>query len=81
MCSPLHFGSAAVGAVIGVSSVYALNSKAVCDAAEKVQRGVQATWNALTFDNVATFTFTCVGLSIASKIATPAIQSIYRQIV
>jgi hypothetical protein len=67
----------ALGVGIGLSAVYAINSNAVSTAAEQVGQGILATWNAMTFNNVAGFAFTCVGLSIATSIAFPALRNVY----
>ncbi len=77
MSFPLDPKSLAVGAGVGVTAVYMLNT----DAAARINQKCQAIWAALTFDNVVSATLTCVGLSFAASIAFPAIRSIFVSVI
>ncbi len=72
--------SVALGIGIGLVATHVINAKVTEETVIKVGRAAKSVYNSLTFDNVATFTMTCIGLSVAASFAIPAVKDILNQL-
>ncbi len=72
--------SVVLGTGIGLAAAYVINSEITEQAIRKINQAGKIVYNSLTFDNVLTFTVTCVGVSVASSFFMPAIRGIVREI-
>lgn len=72
--------SVAVGICIGLTASHLINADATEQAVKKVCRASDVAYQSLTYKNVATFTWTCIGVTIATAIAVPCIKAIFREI-